>query len=86
MIKEFRKRYNMTQQRLSDLSGVSRSYIGELEKKTVFYNPNNPKVVQLYRFMSLYNSQNRCIENYRPKPIVGKVIDFFANLFGVRKC
>ena len=31
MIKEFRKRHNMSQVKLSELSGVSRSYIGELE-------------------------------------------------------
>lgn len=84
MIKEFRKRHNMSQVKLSELSGVSRSYIGELENNK--YKKGNKKAKQLYRFMALYDSQKRQVEQYQDKPVIGKVIDFFANLFGVRRC
>lgn len=84
MIKEFRKRHNMSQQKLSELSGVSRSYIGELENKHNCYSKNK-KASQLYRFMALYDSQKRSIEKYQEKPVIGKIIDFFAKLLGEKR-
>lgn len=85
MIIEFRKRYKLTQQELSDMSGVSRSRISQFETmEEQGTDKPTPKFKQLYRFMIEFNERQRSLQYYQEasnSALIKKVVSFFANAF-----
>ena len=82
MIKQFRHKHDLTQAKLASLSGVSRQTVSDVERGKY---DNTPKAKQLYSFVSEYTNRVNNVNQYKPRTLAGKVIDFFASILEIMR-
>ena len=87
MIKQYRKRYNLTLADMERLTRVDASYINKMEKNERMYK-DKPAYEKVARFIRMDNRLNqvRAIKSYEPKEVKkGILVNFIYKLLGGKK-